>query len=156
MQITDQDKVQILLALLDRKHDAIETIRERVYNISIWTLGIFLAAAGLLVEGSIHLGWYAKGFLAVGVLFALGAVLFYIKDLERGFRSQFRVVIQIEQLLGLSKQGFFGTEEELYPPEWTQAGTKLGKGHFFRNTYLLLMLGTAFLLVAIGSAGLLF
>jgi hypothetical protein len=156
MEISEQDKVKILLAQLDRRYDGIEKIRERVYSISIWTLGIFLGAAGLIVQGNVQLDWPAKIFLAIAEAFALVAILFYIKDLERGFRNQFQVVVQIEQILGLGKQGFFAPEEELYPSEWAQTGTKLGKGRFFRNTYLLLYLGAVILLFAIGAAGLLF
>jgi hypothetical protein len=59
-------------------------------------------------------------------------------------------------LLGLCKPGFFAPEEALYPSEWAQAGTKLARGRFFRSTYLLLYLGAAILLVAIGAAGLVF
>jgi hypothetical protein len=156
MKISEEEKVEILLAQLQRRYEAIEKIRERVYNISIWALGIFLGAAGLIVQGNIQLSWPAKAFLAIAATFALVAVLSYIKDLERGFRSQFQVVVQIEKLLGFSKPGFFGPEEELYPPEWKKAGTKQGKGNFFRNTHLLLYLGAALLLVAIISSGLLF
>jgi hypothetical protein len=156
MKISEEDKVKILLAQLQRRYEGIEKIRERVYNISIWTLGIFLGAAGLIVQGDIQLNWPAKTFLAIAETFALIAVQFYVKDLERGFRAQFQVVVQIEKLLGFSEQGFFGPEEQLYPAEWERAGTKQGKGHFFRNTYLLLYLGAALLLVAIASSGLLF
>jgi hypothetical protein len=156
MEISEQDKVQILLAQLDRRYEGIEKIRERVYSISIWTLGIFLGAAGLIVQGNVQLSLPAKIFLALAEALALVAILFYIRDLERGFRNQFQVVVQIEILLGLGKQGFFAPEEALYPSEWAQAGTKLGRGQFFRNTYWLLYLGAAILLVAIGTAGLLF
>lgn len=156
MEISEQDKVRILLAQLERRYEAIEKIREQVYNISIWTLGIFLGAAGLIVQGNIQLSLPAKIFLVIAGGFALAVILFYIRDLERGFRNQFQVVVQIEMLLGLGKQGFFAPEEELYPSEWAQAGTKLGRGRFFRNTYLLLCLGTVVLLVAIGASGLLF
>jgi hypothetical protein len=156
MEIGEQDKVKILLTLLERRYEGIEKIHERVYSISIWTLGIFLGAAGLIVQGNIQLDLAAKIFLAIAEAFALMAISFYIKDLERGFRNQFQVAVQIEQILGLGKQGFFDAEEELYPSEWAQAGTKLGQGRFFRNTYLLLYLGAAILLVAIGASGLLF
>jgi hypothetical protein len=156
MRISEEDKVKILLAQLQRRYEGIEKIRERVYNISVWTLGIFLGAAGLIVQGDIQLEWPAKAFLAIAATFALIAVLFYIRDLERGFRNQFRVTVQIEKLLGFSEPGFFGPEEQLYPSEYEKAGTRQGKGNFFRNTYLLLYLGAALLLVAIVSSGLLF
>lgn len=84
------------------------------------------------------------------------AVTFYPKDLEKGFRNQFRVAIQLEKALELSEPGVLGLDEGLLPPEWAEAGTKKGKGRFFRNTYLLLYLGAALLLAANVSSGLLF
>lgn len=156
MDISEKDKIQILLTLLGRRYDSIEKIREHVYNISIWMLGVFLAAASLIVEGSIQLGLPEKVFLAMTVVFALVVILFYLKDQERGFKNQFRVAIRIENLLGFYKQGTFDPEEGLYPSEWGQTGTEHGHGRFFRNIYLLLCLGTMVLLAAIGLSGLLF
>jgi hypothetical protein len=156
VKIEDQDKIKILLTLLDRRYESIEKIRERVYNISIWTLGIFLGAAGLLVQGSIVLDWPAKVFAVLAEVFAVVSIIFYIKDLESGFRNQFRVAIQIERALGLSEKGAFGLDEGVLPSEWSKAGTKKAQGRFFRNTYLLLYLGAALLLAAIVSSGLVF
>jgi hypothetical protein len=156
VEITEKDKVQILLTLLGRRYDGIEKIRERVYNISIWAMGIFLAAAGLIVEGNLQLDLAKKIFLTIGTGLALAAILFYIKDLEKGFRSQFKVAVQFENLLGFSKEGFFGPEQNPYPTEWAQAGTKKSRGHFFQNTYMILYLGAATLLFAIWSVGYIF
>ena len=128
MEIDDQDKIKILLALLDRRYESIEKIRERVYNISIWTLGVFLGAAGLIAQGNIKLDWPAKILVGLAETFAVVAIMFYLKDLERGFRNQFRVATQIEKALGLNEQGAFGLEEELLPSEWAKAGTKKAKG----------------------------
>jgi hypothetical protein len=66
------------------------------------------------------------------------------------------VAIRIEKLLGFYERGAFGLEEGLYPSEWAQTGSETGQGRFFRNTYLLLCLGTIALLAAIGLSGLLF
>ena len=156
VKIDEQGQVTILLALLNRRYESIEKIRERVYNISIWTLGVFLGAAGLIVQGNIQLDWPAKIFAALAETFAMVAVMFYLKDLEKGFRNQFRVTIQLEKALGLSEPGAFGLDKGLLPPEWAEAGTKKAKGRFFRNTYLLLYLGAALLLAANVSSGLLF
>jgi len=153
MEISEQSKIQILLTLLGRRYDGVERIRDRVYSITIWTLGVFLAATSLIVEGSIQLGLPEKIFLALVVVFALVVILFYIKDLERGFRNQFQVATRIEKLLGFYEQGTFDLEEGLYPSEWTQTGTKLGRGRFFRNTYLLLYLGATVLIAAIWLSG---
>ncbi|MFQ6058352.1 MAG: hypothetical protein ACE5MB_05660 [Anaerolineae bacterium] len=157
MEMNDQTKVQILLTALERRYESIENIRERVYNISIWTLGIFLAAAGWIVQGGIRLSLSGKIFLSGVVVFALGAILFYIKDLEKGFKNQFQVAIRIEKLLRFYEPGFFGSsEKELYPQEWGQIGAESGRGRFFSSTYLLLCIGAATLIAATALSGLLF
>jgi hypothetical protein len=153
VDIGEKDKVQILLRLLERRYEGIEKIRERVYSISIWTLGIFLGAAGLIVQGNIQLSLAAKIFLVIAEALALVAILFYVRDLERGFRNQFRVAVRMEKVLGFGEPGFFGPDQQIYPEEWAKAGTKQSRGRFFRNTYLLLFLGAAILLVAIAASG---
>ena len=156
MEISETDKIQILLALLERRYDSIEKIREHVYNISIWMLGVFLAASSFIMQGKIQLNLLEKVFLAMIVVFILMVILLYIKDQERGFSSQFRAAIRIEKLLGFYKPGAFDLEEGLYPAEWAHTGTELGQGRFFRNITLLLCLGTIIPLAAIGLSGLLF
>jgi hypothetical protein len=156
MQIDDRVKSQILLAALERRYEATDKIRDRVYAISIWTLGIFLAGSGLIVQGNILLGVPGKVFLGMAVVFAYGVVVFYVKDLERGFRNQFRAAVRIEKLLGFYEEGFFAPDEALYPPQWAEMGTKAAKGRFFTITYLLLSLGALVLIAAIGLSGLLF
>jgi len=152
----EQTKSHILLTALERRYDAVERIRERVYAISIWTLGVFLGLSGLIVQGDLHPGLPAKVFLTAGAVFALAAILFYIRDLEKGFRNQFRVVVQIEELLGFYEEGFFSPGKALYPPEWTRTGTRAAQGRFFTTTYLLLSLGALVLVAAIVLSGVLF
>ena len=153
MHIDPRQKVEILIALLERRYTAIDGIRERVYALSIWTMGVFLGAASLVVQGDLALSWPRRAFLAMAVIVALGVILYYVRDLERGFRTQFRAAVRIERLLGLYEPGAFDPDAPLYPSEWARAGTEFAGGRFFRNTYLLLGLGAALLIAAIGTSG---
>ena len=153
MHIDPRQKIEILITLLGRRYDAIDGIREGVYAISIWTVGIFVAAASLIIQGDLAVSWPQRVFLALAVVVALGVILFYVRDLERGFRTQFRAAVRIERLLGLYEPGAFDPDAPLYPSEWARAGTEFAGGRFFRNTYLLLGLGAGLLIAAIGASG---
>jgi len=157
MEIDDRIKAQILLAALERRYASVEAIRDRTYGISISTLGVFLVLAGWIVQGNVDLGLPGKIFLSALVILALCVVLFYIRDLERGFRGQLRTVVRIEKLLKLYEPGFFGsTDEELYPRVWLEAGTETGQGRFFGSTYLLLCIGATALTAAVALSGVAF
>lgn len=157
MEMNNQIKAQILLTALERRYKGIENIRGSVYKFAIWTVGIFLAAAALIAQGKIHLCLHGKIFFSVLVVFALGTILFYIKDLEKGFRNQFQAAIRIEELLGFYEPGFFdSSKEQLYRQAWKQTGTESGRGRFFSNTYLLLYAGAAILIATIVLSDLLF
>ena len=53
MEIADEYKGEILLAMLEHRYSAIERIRDRVYRFAIWTLRIFLGAIVLIVTVSL-------------------------------------------------------------------------------------------------------
>ena len=89
-------------------------------------------------------------------LLALAAILFYIRDLEKGFCNQFRVATRIEMLLGFYEAGVYDSAGGLYPASWASAGTASGQGRFFRMTYALLCLGAAVLVVTVSLAGTVF
>jgi hypothetical protein len=61
----------------------------------------------------------------------------YLRDLEKGFRSQQRVAVRIEECLGLYRG--------IYPMEWQKAGVDSSPGRFFASTYALLYLGSGIL-----------
>ena len=156
MNITEEQKADILLAMLEHRYGAIERIRDRVYGFAIWTLGIFLGVTGLVLEGTLQPGPTGRWVLSFAAFLALAAIVFYIRDLEKGFCNQLRVAIRVETLLGFYETGVYDSAGGLYPPSWASAGTAAGQGRFFRMTYLLLCLGAAVLVVTVSLAGMAF
>lgn len=123
---------QVLLKAAEERQKALHTIRERVEKTCTWTLGVMLVIAGWAVDRKIVITSIEALFLFSVLLIAMTVIRgVYLRDLESGFRSQQRVLVQIEEALGL----FDG----VYPVEWRQAGSGNGQGRFFRATYALLV-----------------
>ena len=147
--LSSDQKLTVLLRALDQRYRAIDGIRDRVQNVCLWILGLFATGGGLLLKADIPLTVNNKISLSAMILVAVLALrFFYFKDLERGFRAQQRIQARIEAVIGLSKKGVFGVES-IFPEEWAVAGTRQGKGRFFSHNYLLIYLGTIFLLCGI-------
>lgn len=124
---------EILLQGLEERYSSIRIIRERVYNITIWSLGVLLALGWGIVQMDKSYTCCQKTFFIV-ILFSAGIVLydFYLKDLESGFYKQREIAAKLEKELWF----FIKTKDRgpLYPEEWITPQ----KGHFFRNSYIVI------------------
>lgn len=151
MEIGDQTKVDTVLSGLQERYAAMHAMRQRVENVCLWVLGVFVVVAGWIVQGNVELSVPQKGFLC-GALLAtvIGVRCRYLADVEKGFTEQLRVAARLEKALGFYEPGYFDPSEMgVYPEEWSRAGTESGKGRYFEMSYLLLYIGTGILIVAI-------
>jgi hypothetical protein len=149
MNITDDKKVDVLLSALEERYRSIHEIRNRLQNVSIWSLGIMLAASGWLFQSDVYLFKHEQ-IILLAVLASLITILFktYIKDLEKGFRNQQRVTADIESALGFFEDNIL-TEKALYPSKWRNSGTDIGEGKYFNTTGILILSGGAVLALTI-------
>lgn len=148
-KITHEQKVQILLNALEERYKSIHTIRDRVQNVSLWVLGLFVTAGGWLLQSDNTFLVKEKIFFGLVILVSVIVLrVFYLNDLEKGFKAQQRIQAKIEDALGLCTPGVF-VDGSIYPKEWSASGTKNGKGNFFFHNYLLIYIGTAILLLCI-------
>jgi len=154
IEINSSAKINILQDALKERYHAQHVIRERVQNVSLWTLGILLAAAGWLIQTKTALNAGQKWAFSL-VIAAAFIVLrfFYLKDLERGFETQQKVAARIEGILGLYEKEFFDDlGESVYPLKWKDAGSRKD-GRFFKSNYLLLYTGFTILIIAVWFYG---
>ncbi len=153
MMLGNQEKVSVLVSALEARYRALDAIRDRVQSVSIWALGLLLAATGWLVQKSVILADDQTAVSCIGV--AAGWVvlrLVFLADLQKGFRVQQRVAAGLEDLLGLYSPRRFGSESEAaYPEAWRHAGAKGGRGRFFQSSHLMLDVGVMILVLAILS-----
>ncbi len=147
--MTTDQKLNVLLHALEERYKSIHIIRDRVQNISVWILGLFVTAGGWLIQSNTSLMIKEKWFSTIIIIISVLVVrIFYLKDLEKGFKAQQRIQAKIEDALDLCKVGVF-TQDSIYPKEWTEAGSKGGNGKFFFHNYLLIYIGTGILLLSI-------
>lgn len=149
MEINESDKITILLASLQERYAATHNIRARVEQICTWSLGILVVVAGFFIDRDISLSIVQKIF-AISALAAILIVLrfFFLRDLEKGFRGQFKTATRIEKILKLYDENEY-TESSVYPKEWERAGQVKCDGRFFRSSYLLLYVGFVILIGSI-------
>ena len=146
-----QAKLQILLASAEERYKSIHIIRERIWNTCTWAIGIGLLVAGWIVQSDIYLNLLQRIIFSLFILISFVAIrFFYLKDIEKGFKTQLRIVARMEKALNLYEAGAFDyTDSGIYPMKWSNAGEKDGEGRYFTYSYLLLYISVAFLMLAI-------
>lgn len=109
-------KIDVLISALEERYKAKHEIRTRLQNVSIWTLGIFVAASGWLFQSDTYLLKHEQVTLLI-ILSVLIYILFktYIKDLEKGFRTQQKAASGIEQELGFYDEGTLSKNPSIPP-----------------------------------------
>jgi|GEM_PF-1376059 hypothetical protein len=158
MKMTDDNKVTVLISALAERYESLRAIRSRVQDIALWLLGILLAASAWLIAGTVVPTLAQKTIYTIAVAAAFIAVrLVYLEDLHSGFKGQLRTVARLEEALGMFQVSMFdASSDSVYPKEWRDAGTKNGKGRFFKRSFLLIYVGVAVLLVAVWFKGIWF
>lgn len=151
MTLDDGQKVQVLIAALQERYQAMRTIRDRVQSIGIWALGLLIGAGGWVTQTDETLTRPDRIFFALGVVGAVGVLrVVYLADLEKGFSGQQRAAARLEAALGFYEAGAFDRSEiPIYPAKWADAGKDAGRGRFFPSSYALLYVGTMFILLAL-------
>lgn len=152
MIIDENKKIDVLLLALEERYNSIHKIRERIQGIGIWALGLLLGTSAWLMQSDIILSVSQKALAIAAILAAFIILRFvYLKDQNKGFKSQQRVAARLEKSLSLYTPGVFDDlKEPIYPKEWEGAGTEKSDGKFFNSTYLLLYVSvTIFIFVII-------
>src|SRR3989339_1786543 len=151
MDVNVQQKIEILLVVLQERYNSLHIIRERVQSISLWILGILLSASGWLFQADIYIT-YEQKILYTTLLLGIWYILkkLYFSDLEKGFNNQRQILAKIEDSLGLYKKSYYNNSEDtLYPKEWRHSGEKGSEGRFFQNTYNLIAVSFGIFILSI-------
>lgn len=141
MQIPDDKRVEILLALLKERYEASHKMRERSYQFSAWILGFGIALIWLILSRpEICLN---QRVVLTFVVVATGLLAFqFLRSIDKGFASNKAVMIRIERILGCYDQNLYVEGESLYPKQY-ETNRKNSFSHFLSLYALLAAVGLA-------------
>lgn len=139
---------EILLHWLEERYSAIRIIRERVYNITIWSLWLLLWLSWAIIQIDKQFTPCNKiFFIIVASISWFLLYAFYLKDLEKWFRIQKDIARKIEEELWFFKERnfIFLKKDSIYPQNWK----KSNEWNFFRNSYIIIWFWYIVLLLSI-------
>jgi hypothetical protein len=127
---TDQ-KVNILLNLLNEKNSRIAGVRERYLKIITTSSTIFLLLVGWIVQKQSTPELTETIFLSCLILVFWIGNLFVFRDLKKAYINECTMKIRIEQCLYLYQPNVFTSDgSSFYPQEW-QSPTDAGHFRIF-------------------------
>lgn len=150
-ELSVDNKVDILGKILEERYSTLRTIRARVQDICIWSLGLLVGAGAWLLQSDFLL-YFDEAVIYIVFVVAAYVVLrwVYFADIESGFKKQQRALVKLEKTLHLYTKGYYSEEgESVLPEAWEHAGTEQGEGQFFRVNYALLNLGMAIFIATV-------
>jgi hypothetical protein len=132
-------ETNVILTALEERYSSLRIIRERIQSVTLWVLGMLLAASGFLFQSDIQLKYEEKLPLLITLLITYFILkTYYFDDLAKGFYSQRKVASNIEGLLGLYDNIPTGNgKKSVYPKEWKNSQS----GNFVRNNNILISFG---------------
>ena len=150
MNISEDKKPEILLAVLQERYVASHNMRARGMQFTLWLSGLALALSWVLISAaplSTPQCWALTGLIVV--LFA--GTLYFIAALRRGFQNNRRAMISAEQALGMHESGTYLEDAPLLPGEYTSAKPKWND--HFRSLFVWILLLGVCLLVLTWTSG---
>jgi hypothetical protein len=129
------EKVQVLLSLLNIRQDNLRVMRERVFTIVSTTISLFVIFVGWMVQKPSAPSLIETIFLVfIMMVFWIGNLLI-LWDIRKGFINTHKMLVRIEQCLELYKPNVFTEDGKSLFPEDMQ--TPIQAVHFQRFEYIL-------------------
>ena len=133
IQLSVDQKFQVLLAELAERYSAAHKIRERSTQFTLWLSGFAIGLAWLLVSQSPLSTSQRIGLtFLIAVLFC--GAFYFITGLGRGFRTNREATIRVERALGMYDSGVYFTNSSLLPAEYGRTNRKWS--HHFLTLYV--------------------
>lgn len=115
--LTDDQKVQALLAELNERYNAGHKMRERSTQFALWISGMAIALAALVVWKRDLVLSERISLTALTIVLA-GGTLYFIAALRRGFDKNREAMVNVERALRMHEAGVYLSEGALLPAEY--------------------------------------
>lgn len=145
MELDENQKLTVLLSLLNERYITSHKMRERSLKFTIWVLGFVVGLIWLLIIGD-PLALSEKIILTLVVILGISISFWFLYSIMMGFDNNRGVLIKIEEVLGCYKEGYYNKEGTLFPKAYKQK--KMGKWSHFKSIYFL-MFPIALLLIVL-------
>ena len=144
IQLSEDQKLQVLLAELQERYNASHKIRERSIKFTLWISGMAIGLGWLLISQKV-LVLPQRIALTLLVLALFGGTLYFLMGLRRGFQKNREAMIRSERALGMYDSGVYLADCTLLPEEYSH--TKRKWSEHFHTLYVWLILVAVSLLI---------
>lgn len=144
MTMNDEGKKDVLLALLQERYTASHNMRDRSMQFAFWVLGLGTGLAWLLITET-SLSFYQK--IMLSVILVLFWLLSFLVEwaIDRGFDTNRRVTITIEDALHLFDAGAYVADRSILPTSYRNT-KKTWSSHFL---WIHVLIGAMFVVLAV-------
>lgn len=144
IQLSEDQKLQVLLAELQERYNSSHKIRERSIQFTLWISGMAIALGWLLISQK-TLVLFQRIALTLLILAFFVGTLYFIMGLRRGFSKNREAMISSERALGMHDPGTYLKDRPLLPTEYSYMKRKWSE--HFHTLYVWLILVALSLLI---------
>jgi len=137
MKISEEKKLDVLLAQLQERYDALHKMRDRSMQFVLWILGLGLGMAWLLINETV-LTYVQRCAITVLLLVLCIVTFLFVYAIGRGFKANRQVIIRLETALKLYEKNYYGISESVLPPQFYSQ--KIGWTGHFKTLYGLIII----------------
>lgn len=128
MEISEKQKLDVLLAQLQERYNASHKMRDRSMQFALWILGFGLGMGWLLINET-KLSCLQQVMITLFLVLLNITTLWFLYAIRRGFENNRQIVIRLETILKLHEQNSYGIAESVLPPKYSNMKRKW-TGHF--------------------------
>ena len=145
MHLTEDQKLQVLLAELQERYTASHKMRERSIQFTLWISGMAIGLGWLLISQT-DLGLSQRVALTLLIAALFGGTLYFMLGLLRGFRKNREAMIRSERALGMYDSGVYLADTSLLPAEYSRTKRKWSDHFCTLCVWLILVAVSLFIL----------
>jgi hypothetical protein len=121
MELSDDQKRQTLMVVLQERYNASHKMRERSVQFTLWISGMAIPIGWLLISQQ-QLVFTQRLALTLFIVALFGGTIWFLLGLKRGFQKNREVMIGCEQVLGLYEEGKYLADRALLSLEYCRPG----------------------------------
>ena len=128
MEISEEKKLDVLMAQLQERYDALHKMRDRSMQFVLWILGFGLGLAWLLIHETFFT--LSEKILISLLLCALWVTtLYFIWSIGKGFNDTRQIIIRLESSFKLYDKNYYDISDSILPTKYSSKKTGIS-GHF--------------------------